>query len=1014
MRARWPVALSGGAARRWVRGLLTAVLVALFSVALPVARSRAIEVQLPAADSAAPVTITAASAQRWVEGREEVWLLSGELSIQQGGSAARAEQAVLWIDRSPGALGAPRNKVTAYLEGKVEIAARDASDSTQLRDRAWLGRFYSTDRIDLRVAQQLPDSATRPEIYGRAVARRDAGTGVIRRTQFQPGENLPAPNPGPPAGTRRLRAFPRSTTLPTIESFQSIGGTEWITVIDRGVTLIIDGVPGLGQVDISTDRMVIWKGGDAQPDLSGQVLDDASAPLEIYMEGNIDFRQGDRVVRAEQMYYDVNAEVGTVLNAELLSPVPQFSGLVRLKADVFRQLGRDQFLAQNAFITTSRLGRPGYRLQSREIYFQDSQQPVVDPVTGEPEISVDGEPLVNHQRLATSRNNFVYLSEVPVFYWPRFATDLEEPNLLFRRVKFRSDRIFGTQVMTDWDGFQLFGMRNPPEGTDLNLSLDYFSERGPAGGPTLTYNRSNIFGFGGPAYGMIDSWFIRDTGNDNLGSDRRDIRPERLYRYRYLTRHRQQFTGNYLLTAEAGWLSDRNFLEQYYEREWDQLKDQSTGLELKHFDQNSSWSINADTRLNQFFTQSEWLPRGDHFWLGQPLFGGRINWSEHSQVGYARLRVASFPDDPTDAAKWVYRPWEVTSSGERVLTRHSLEMPLLAGPFKFVPYVLGELGHWGEDLTGNDIQRAFGQAGIRGSIPMWRVNPAMESQLFNVHGIAHKAVFDAEFSVADANQDLDQFPLYDNPDDDSIEHFRRRYAINTFGSTIPARFDERSYALRSGIQNWVTSPTAEIADDLMAMRFGLAQRWQTKRGLPGQRRVVDWILFDTNAVWFPDPDRDNFGQDFGLVDYDFRWHVGDRFTLLSNGGFDFFTAGNQSISVGGFLNRPPRGSLFVGFNYLEGPISSRVINAAYSYRMSPKWVSTLGTSVDVGGNGNIGQYGTLTRIGESLLFSLGFNVDASKNNVGAMVSIEPRFLPNTRLGRAGGAQVPIAGAAGLE
>lgn len=974
----------------------------------------AAEVRLPAPDAGQPIVLSAATAQSWAEGREEVWVLSGSPTLQQDATTARARQAVVWIDRSPGTFGSPRNKVTVYLEGDVEVTATtpESEAPPTVRDRSWLGRFYSTRGIDLRVAQRLGDDQARPEVYGRAVAWRDAGPGVIRRTQFQPGG--PPAGGVTPAGTRRLRAFPRSSVLPTIESFQSASGTEWITVIDRGVTLIIDGVPGLGQVDISTDRMVIWKGGGAQPDLTGQALDDENTPLEIYMEGNVDFRQGDRIVRAERMYYDVNAEVGTVLAAELLSPVPNYAGLVRLKADVVRQLGRDQYLAQNAFVTSSRLGRPGYRLQSGEIYFRDQQSPVFDPATGAPVLDAEGEQLVDHARLATSRNNFIYLSEVPVFYWPRFATDLEDPNLFFRRVKVKNDRIFGTQILTDWDGYQLFGWRNPPAGTDLNLSLDYLSERGPAGGPTFTYRRDNVFGYGGPTFGLIDSWFVRDTGQDNLGLDRREIEPERLYRHRQLWRHRQQFAGNNQLTAEAGWISDRNFLEQYYEREWDQFKDQTTGLEFKHFNNNSVWSINADTRLNQFFTQTEWLPRADHFWLGQPLFGGRLNWSEHSQVGYARLRVSSFPNNPTDAAAWVYRPWEVTSEGERILTRQSLELPVLLGPLKLVPYALGELGHWGQDLTGDDIQRAYGQAGLRAALPFWRANPGFESQLLNVHGLAHKAVLDAEFSYADANRDLNQFPLYDNPDDDSIEHFRRRYAVNTFGGTIPPPFDERSYAFRSGLQNWVTSPTAEIADDLMALRMGLAQRWQTKRGLPGQRRIIDWMLFDVNATWFPEADRDNFGQDFGLVDYDYRWHVGDRFTLLSSGGFDFFTAGNQTVTVGGFLNRPPRGSLYLGFRYLEGPISSRVINAAYSYRMSPKWVSTLGTSVDVAGNGNIGQYGTITRIGESLLFSLGFNVDASKGNVGAMVSVEPRFLPRTRLGRAGGAQIPVAGATGLE
>ena len=87
------------------------------------------------------------------------------------------------------------------------------------------------------------------------------------------------------------------------------------------------------------------------------------------------------------------------------------------------------------------------------------------------------------------------------------------------------------------------------------------------------------------------------------------------------------------------------------------------------------------------------------------------------------------------------------------------------------------------------------------------------------------------------------------------------------------------------------------------------QRWQTKRGPADNRHVIDWITLDTNVTLFPNPNRDNFGTAAGLLDYDFRWHVGDRLTLVSDGMFDFFNQGQQILSFGAFLTRPPRGSV---------------------------------------------------------------------------------------------------------
>jgi hypothetical protein len=325
------------------------------------------------------------------------------------------------------------------------------------------------------------------------------------------------------------------------------------------------------------------------------------------------------------------------------------------------------------------------------------------------------------------------------------------------------------------------------------------------------------------------------------------------------------------------------------------------------------------------------------------------------------------------------------------------------------------LAHWGEDLTGDDLQRTYWQAGLRASMPMWRADPTVESSLWNLHGLAHKVVFDAELAFAESNRDLGLLPLYDPLDDDSIETFRHRLSMLTYGAaTVPPRFDSRSYALRSGLGGWVTSPSMEIADELTTLRLGMRHRWQTKRGMPGNRRIVDWITLDTGMTWFPDKDRDNFGASVGLANYDFRWHLGDRVTVVSDGVFDFFPDGQRVITVGGFLNRPPRGDLYVGMRLIDGPITHRILSASYSYRMSPKWISTLGMSVDLGGDGNIGQRLMLTRIGESLLLSAGVTVDSARDNVGVLLAIEPRFLPSKRLGRVGGAQIPPAGAFGLE
>src|SRR5262249_32000664 len=143
----------------------------------------------------------------------------------------------------------------------------------------------------------------------------------------------------------------------------------------------------------------------------------------------------------------------------------------------------------------------------------------------------------------------------------------------------------------------------------------------------------------------------------------------------------------------------------YYENEWDDNPDQLTGVRLKRLFDNQSLSIEANGRINEFFTQTQWLPRADHSWLGQPLLDDQLTWFEHSTAAYANIGIASRPTNPQLAADWTLLPWEVDAAGnridgagERFTTRQELDLPIDVAPFKVVPYVLGEAAHWGADI----------------------------------------------------------------------------------------------------------------------------------------------------------------------------------------------------------------------------------------------------------------------------------------------------------------------------
>ncbi|MFM8399762.1 MAG: organic solvent tolerance protein OstA, partial [Pirellula sp.] len=153
---------------------------------------------------------------------------------------------------------------------------------------------------------------------------------------------------------------------------------------------------------------------------------------------------------------------------------------------------------------------------------------------------------------------------------------------------------------------------------------------------------------------------------------------------------------------------------------------------------------------------------------------------------------------------------------------------------------------------------------------MIKVAPEVQSSLFNLNGLAHKVSFETESWYADTTKDLSLLPLYDPIDDNSQEHFRRRLVFNTFGGSLPSQFDSRDYAVRQGMQRYVTATSSQIVADQLQSRFGIHQRWQTKRGVAGRERIADVVEFDVDAIYFGKPDRDNYGENFGALNYEFR------------------------------------------------------------------------------------------------------------------------------------------------
>jgi lipopolysaccharide export system protein LptA len=1000
------------------------------------------------------ISVSANRGSHWREGIYQVWHLTGNVRVNQGPLSAASSEAILWIEVESGQESQAK-KILAYFEGDFELKltndqSKNNAGPQTIRDKSWFGRLFTVSDVQMNV--QPTNVQNKPEIYKRATAAHENSSGgPVRLVQYLQDENTSAspllisPQTGliQPSSTQTLiqsnqvinaplqnsPAFGVPASVPqtdvdfaprfgsgglNVRNLNSTNPGETITVGTGGVRVTIQSerlqnIPQLASepnqpLTILADSFIAW-----------QTKTGGNDRWELYLEGDVIFSFGQRTIFAERMYYDPNFNRGTILNTEMLTPIEDTEGLARIKADVIQQLDENNFRAYGAAVTTSQMGVPRYWLQSNALAIRRSQSVETDPNTGQPVFDpYSGAVQAEDNYVADSVNNAVYVGGVPLFYWPRITTNLDESTFYLRSVRIGNDDNFGFQFRTAWNLYQVLGLRNKPKNAVWLGRLDYLSERGIAYGTDFSNRANSFFGIPGDVETFSQSYYVpRDEGFDNLGFDRRFIVPEETFRGHLLMRHRHRFQSGLIFRAEAGWISDRNFLNQYLELHWDEYKDYTSGIWIEKNRYQQSLVLTANIRLNNFFTETENLPKLDHYLIGQSLLFDRLVYYSHSHAGYRRFRQITPPTNPVELSKFVFLDWETADAdGVVAATRQEIDLPVQVGPVKVVPYALGEAAYWQEDLDGNDVFRGLGQVGVRTSLPMWRVDPTISSELFNLKGLAHKITFESEVLYADASKDFQNLPLYDQLDDNSQEAFRRRMFFNTFGLTVgdqlPAPVEERNFAARYGLQRSVTSPVTEIADDLAQVRFGMNNRWQTKRGLPGRERIIDWITFDIQAVYFPKANRDNFGADIGLMNYYFTWNIGDRLSILSDGFYDFFSQGLRTTAVGLLTSRPGVGNIYLGVRSIEGPISSNVLQAALAYRMSDRWGLRANSNYDFGPAGSIGQRFGIIYIGESFLWNLGLNYDVSRNNTGVIFGVEPRFLRRSNIFQLGGQSIGAA------
>lgn len=879
----------------------------------------------------------------WREGGTWCYMLVGEATATQGDRTMVADSMVVWFDavkaRAQGTAA-----VEIYSTGNVLMRLIDV---VLQRDEAFViwrtaGQFDVEARRERRILRRAGE-----DLFLHAQAARERA--LAEAAEAEQEERL-----RPPGERARpvLQVFPTSKKFFKLRSLPpKAGTTERTTVITGGVDVVYKDLEEEAEIEIAADHIVMWSQ-ETPPD--GGDTPDRRNEIEVYAEGNVAIFALGGTLRAPRVYYNLTTGQALLVQGRVETYSEARKVPVIYEAERVRQFGRGVMTAQNAIVTTSDFGVPHNYIFARRVSL--TEHPVTD-ASGQPRLDEEGRPL--KRQVATTWYNTYRILGIPVFYWPYAEHDLDRPETGIRHVRLRQDSDYGIQVLTESDlGFFLTPLIGEPDpATDLTLNVDFMSERGLAAGVDAEYGQETYLGY-------VRSYFLHDEGEDDGGFD-----PPTRDRGRLLWRHRHDILDDTYVNLEFSWISDEAFLNEYFEKEFREGKDQETLAYLKH--QRELWAATllVKERVNDFQSETDYLPRLAFHALGVPLFEDTVTLISSSEMGYVRLRHG----DP-EREDLAPIPESQEAGIFRVETRDELYRPFALWIFQVAPFVQGRLGYFGKragremlvpvvladgttvfvtergSLRSGSL-RVGAAAGVRLSTQFWRVYEA-QSQFWNIDRLRHLVTPQITyFDLFALNVDRDELVQFDAIDD---------------------------------------------VDKMRALELKLRQRLQTRRGVGEDRRVVDWVTFDVSTNVYPSASRDNDGDVLDDIVTDLEWRVTDVVSIVNEARFDLADRELGTFSIGVGVDQTPRYSFFIGQRYInESDSSATTMNLAY--QLNEKWRIDLFTQYDWGEEELLQARVQLHRDLYNFVLRFGVLEDGSRDDTRIFVELVPKGLPELRV-----------------
>ncbi len=890
---------------------------------------------------------------------EAVNVVEGDFSLTVGERKLSGASAVLWITERRVGKSTLRD-IKVYIEGDSTQKAKIVeADGTTTTDRTIMVTLRQRGGFQANVTRHSNESRASTPLYKRAMAlHKPASTKSTVKPSKTDRVNPTAKAAKPEKTTRPARKPAPKPYSPISFRADELSSDEIPDPSDPRKKLRITIAKGnvhLAQGNPDSDLFIQMRADNAVLYTEPRADDKAASEKIVgaYLEGDVILRRGERTVRGPRLFYDFKNSRAIFLEPVLRTVQEQRGIPVYIRAREGRQLGAlkehddkpgakgGKWYFRKAIVTTSDFLTPGYHIAARRVHMEDTRRYYYD----------DKEKkwvAVGERAWRTKLENTTFnIHSIPVLWSPQIVGDAEEGHTALRKISTGKDGRFGWGVETDWYLFRLLGIPKP-EGFKGTMETSWY-ERGFMIGPKVRYKRQNYSGY---ARGS----FMHDTkGKDEFGTKRKDI-SAKTERGRFLWRHKQFLPKDWMLQAEISYLSDRNFLEQFYPSDYWTGKRQETLIYAKK--QKDNWALTAlgKWRINDFLTQTEAYPDLGAYLIGQSLWQDRLTLYKEAHLGLIRFRPGDDINTPAS---------DPTVRGD---ARIEVNVPFAIGPVRFLPSVANRITAWSDTPDDGALCRSWGKVGLDAQTHIWRIYNDVESRLWDLHRIKH--VITPYASVFGSCTDVEPDKLH--PFSQEIEQNIHRLS----GGTL-----------------------------------GVRQLWQTKRGPEGNRHTVDWLrvnlavsLFDEDFTHLPADgryfaSRPEYSLPRNAVNGDAAWYISDSTILMGDFNYDIDSGKIGRANAGITVLRDPRMKYYAGIRYI-GPLDSAVGTFGASYQINRKYRVSIFEQYDFDFNGgeNLSTRATLIRKFPRLYVAVTVGYDKTYDDVTVMISVWPEGIPEARIG----------------